>query len=60
VILITTGSFCEVSQCTPFAGIHGVLEKPLEDDALLNGIHAALAYPIAPSVRTAATGSARW
>jgi len=48
VILITSGLARDVPGIAAHPNIRDVLEKPLEDDALLVRIHAALAAPAVP------------
>jgi len=43
VILITSGTTHDLAECSVHPDILDVLEKPLEDNALLGHIHAALA-----------------
>jgi two-component system, LuxR family, response regulator FixJ len=43
VILITSGNARNVPEAAVHPNIREVLEKPLEDDALLDRIHSALA-----------------
>ena len=42
VILITSGSARGVAECSDHPDVMNVLEKPLEDNSLLDHIHAAL------------------